>query len=110
MHIQVIEERRGTYSYAPEGGGKVEFSTLEIYNEEIRDLLLPGKDQKLDIRQGERGLFVQDLCMEQVRSILCLFLHFLLRAVPVRSRSAHGEVGGKGAVLIWGYLACVLSR
>ena len=74
----MIEERRGTYSYAPEGGGKVEFSTLEIYNEEIRDLLLPGKDKKLDIRQGERGLFVQDLCMEQVRSI-CVFSSIFCR-------------------------------
>ena len=29
----------------------VEFSILEIYNEEIRDLIEPGKDKKLDIRQ-----------------------------------------------------------
>jgi hypothetical protein len=29
----------------------VEFSILEIYNEEIRDLIEPGKDKKLEVRQ-----------------------------------------------------------
>jgi kinesin family protein C2/C3 len=58
--FEQIQERSAGYAY------NVEFSTLEIYNEEIRDLLEPGKDKKLDIRQGPDGFYVQDLCRESV--------------------------------------------
>ena len=44
--FEQIVSRKATFAYT------VEFSILEIYNEEIRDLIEPGKDKKLDIRQA----------------------------------------------------------
>mmetsp|Transcript_79902 Transcript_79902/g.129513 ORF Transcript_79902/g.129513 Transcript_79902/m.129513 type:complete len:788 (+) Transcript_79902:81-2444(+) len=58
--FEMAGERSSTYSYA------IEFSILEIYNEEIRDLIEPSKDKKLDIRQGPDGFFVTDLFRAQV--------------------------------------------
>lgn len=47
---------------------QVTFSTLEIYNESIRDLLdSSGKKDKLDIRQGPEGNQVVGLTEVEVR-------------------------------------------
>ena len=40
----------------------MQFSYLELYNEEVRDLLAKNHQQKLDIREDpETGFYVQDL-------------------------------------------------
>lgn len=68
----------------------VTFSTLEIYNETIRDLLDPAADkEKLDVRQTPNGNSVPGLTEVQVqlfahywRSALFIFLYLLIR-LPV---------------------------
>jgi len=57
-----ITERSNAYSYA------VEFAILEIYNEEIRDLLDTTPGKKLEVRQGPDGNYVQDLALFPVAS------------------------------------------
>jgi len=55
----------------------VHASYLEIYNEEIRDLL--GKDvkHKLDLKEHpDRGVYVQGMCKS------CIFLTFFIRGWP----------------------------
>lgn len=46
-------------------------SVLEIYNEQIYDLLSGSKEQddKLDVKQGPEGMFVPGLRVEEVRSM-----------------------------------------
>lgn len=45
-------------------------SYLEIYNEEVRDLLGKNTEQKLDLKEDpEKGVFVKDLNMVIVKSI-----------------------------------------
>eukprot|EP00960_Hanusia_phi_P065684 766182-Hanusia_phi.AAC.2 len=57
-----ITDKSQDFSY------RVEFSILEIYNEEIKDLLEPGGNKKLEVRQGPDGNYVQDLYLAQVVS------------------------------------------
>eukprot|EP00742_Colponemidia_sp_Colp-10_P010061 GILJ01011021.1.p1 GENE.GILJ01011021.1~~GILJ01011021.1.p1 ORF type:complete len:923 (-),score=152.56 GILJ01011021.1:106-2829(-) len=78
----MIDARKETHSYT------VSVSVLEIYCEQIRDLLDPGASaseqdkkfvfgssvnqndgKKLDIRQGPNGMFVTDLTEENVASV-----------------------------------------
>eukprot|EP00743_Colponemidia_sp_Colp-15_P005812 GILK01006247.1.p1 GENE.GILK01006247.1~~GILK01006247.1.p1 ORF type:complete len:904 (+),score=147.63 GILK01006247.1:46-2757(+) len=78
----MIDARKETHSYS------VSVSVLEIYCEQIRDLLDPGASaseqdkkfvfgssvnqndgKKLDIRQGPNGMFVTDLTEENVTSV-----------------------------------------
>ena len=48
----------------------VRASYLEIYNEEIRDLLAKDQNKTLDLRENpERGVYVQDLTQIAVRSV-----------------------------------------
>lgn len=48
----------------------VRCSFLEIYNEEIRDLLAKDNEKKLDLKQDpDKGTFVKDLTMCFVKSI-----------------------------------------
>ena len=43
---------------------------IEIYNEEIRDLLGPNPDAKLDLKESrEKGVFVKDLTVVTVMSV-----------------------------------------
>mmetsp|Transcript_7707 Transcript_7707/g.12254 ORF Transcript_7707/g.12254 Transcript_7707/m.12254 type:complete len:485 (+) Transcript_7707:596-2050(+) len=60
--FEQISERQESYSYT------VEFSILEIYNEEIRDLLDPKSGKKLEVRQGQDGNYIQDLYLAGVKS------------------------------------------
>mmetsp|Transcript_4750 Transcript_4750/g.10885 ORF Transcript_4750/g.10885 Transcript_4750/m.10885 type:complete len:798 (+) Transcript_4750:195-2588(+) len=53
---------RNDYDY------QVEFSVLEIYNEEIKDLLDPKPQKKLEVRQGPDGNFVQELQCSKVKT------------------------------------------
>lgn len=55
-----MEERKDTEEI------KISCSLLEIYNESIRDLLSNEKDKKLDVRQGNDGVYVPDLTMCEV--------------------------------------------
>lgn len=49
----------------------VTVSFLEVYNEEIKDLLNPS-DRKLKIRESqETGIFVEDLCELVSQSLVC---------------------------------------
>ncbi|PNF34169.1 Osmotic avoidance abnormal protein 3 [Cryptotermes secundus] len=46
-------------------------SYLEIYNEEIRDLLGPDVKRKLDLKEhADKGVYVQDLSMHPVQNVL----------------------------------------
>jgi kinesin family protein C2/C3 len=47
----------------------ISVSILEVYNEEIRDLLADGPGDKLDIRQGDYGNFVPGLTCIAVRNL-----------------------------------------
>ena len=48
----------------------VRCSYVEIYNEEIRDLLGDDPDQKLDLKENkDKGVFVKDLTIITVKSI-----------------------------------------
>ena len=51
----------------------ITLNILEVYNEEIRDLLVSGhsssRDDKLEIRQGEHGNFVPGLTQREVTSL-----------------------------------------
>lgn len=48
----------------------VRCSFIEIYNEEIRDLLGPNPEAKLDLKENkDKGVFVKDLSIETVKSI-----------------------------------------
>jgi len=60
--FEMITDKSQDFSY------RVEFSILEIYNEEIKDLLEPGGNKKLEVRQGPDGNYVQDLYLAQVSS------------------------------------------
>lgn len=43
---------------------------IEIYNEEIRDLLGPNPDQNLELKENkDKGVFVKDLTIVTVLSI-----------------------------------------
>ena len=45
-------------------------SYLEIYNEEIRDLLAANSKQKLDLKENpDRGVYVKSLSHHQVTSV-----------------------------------------
>jgi len=60
--FELIRERANAYTYS------VEFAILEIYNEEIRDLLDTTPGKKLEVRQGPDGNYVQDLALFPVGS------------------------------------------
>ena len=48
----------------------VRCSYVEIYNEEIRDLLGPSPDLKLELKENkDKGVFVKDLTIQTVKSI-----------------------------------------
>jgi len=48
----------------------VRCSYLEIYNEEIRDLLSDDTEQKLDLKENkDKGVFVKDLTILAVKSV-----------------------------------------
>lgn len=48
----------------------VRCSYVEIYNEEIRDLLGPDPNSKLDLKENsQKGVFVKDLTIITVKSI-----------------------------------------
>ena len=48
----------------------VHASYLEIYNEEIRDLLGPDPNKKLDLKEHkDKGVYVKDLAIVTVKSI-----------------------------------------
>ena len=48
----------------------VRCSYLEIYNEEIRDLLGPDADAKLELKENkDKGVFVKDLTIMTVKSV-----------------------------------------
>jgi kinesin family protein C2/C3 len=50
-------------------GITVSVNLLEVYNEEIHDLLIPKKDQtSLEIRRGPQGIFVENLTTVPVES------------------------------------------
>mmetsp|Transcript_14008 Transcript_14008/g.19620 ORF Transcript_14008/g.19620 Transcript_14008/m.19620 type:complete len:731 (+) Transcript_14008:49-2241(+) len=52
-----------------DGNAKVELSYLEIYNEEIKDLLNPSEDQKLAVRETLNGeIYVSGLTEKEVKS------------------------------------------
>lgn len=44
-------------------------SVLEVYNEQIRDLLVEGGGDKLEVRTGEHGNFVPGLTVVGVKSL-----------------------------------------
>ena len=47
----------------------VRVSHLEIYNEEVRDLLSKDHEKKLDLKEGsDRGVYVKDLSSFVVRN------------------------------------------
>ena len=50
---------------------KITISMLEVYNENIRDLLAGPKDQnkRLEVKQGPSGMFVSDLTETEVTSL-----------------------------------------
>ena len=48
----------------------VRCSFIEIYNEEIRDLLGPNPENKLELKENkDKGVFVKDLSIETVKTI-----------------------------------------
>ena len=58
-------------------------SLLEVYNEDIRDLLVAGgSTEKLEVRQGDQGNYVPGLTIMAVEDIqvpvICFFPLFLL--------------------------------
>jgi len=44
-------------------------SVLEVYNEQIRDLLVEGGGDKLEVRTGENGNFVPGLTVVRVQAL-----------------------------------------
>lgn len=58
----VLEERKIDWSF------EMEVSVIEIYNENIRDLLADNPKLKLDIKHGKDGPFVPGLTSHPVRS------------------------------------------
>lgn len=58
----VVEDRKVDWSF------EIEVSVLEIYNENIRDLLADNPKLKLDIKHGKDGPFVPGLTSHPVRS------------------------------------------
>lgn len=57
----------------------VHASYLEIYNEEIRDLLSKDVTKRLDLREdSDRGVYVKDLTTTVVRNIAGLFTFYSL--------------------------------
>jgi len=60
--FKVIEDRKADWSF------EIEVSVLEIYNENIRDLLSDNPKSKLDIKHGKDGPYVPDLTSHPVRS------------------------------------------
>eukprot|EP01116_Phalansterium_solitarium_P023287 TRINITY_DN808_c0_g1_i2.p1 TRINITY_DN808_c0_g1~~TRINITY_DN808_c0_g1_i2.p1 ORF type:complete len:504 (-),score=181.01 TRINITY_DN808_c0_g1_i2:333-1814(-) len=59
--FEKAQERSATHTYT------IQVSMLEIYNEQIRDLLNADNDAKLEIRQGERGPHVPELSIVGVK-------------------------------------------
>jgi kinesin family protein 5 len=53
----------------PEGGHTVHLAYLQIYCEQIQDLLRPGSGDSLPIREGEGGVCVPGLRQEEVASL-----------------------------------------
>ena len=48
----------------------VRCSYIEIYNEDIRDLLSKDTKEKKDLKESpEKGLFIKDLCMMVCKTI-----------------------------------------
>lgn len=60
--FQVLEDRKVDWSF------EIEVSVIEIYNENIRDLLADNPKLKLDIKHGKDGPFVPGLTTHPVRS------------------------------------------
>lgn len=61
--FDVCEEKKMDWTY------EVEVSVLEIYNENLRDLLSEEKKQKLDIKHGKSGPHVPGLIKRPVRNV-----------------------------------------
>ena len=60
--FRVVEERKADWSF------EFEVSVLEIYNENLRDLLADNPKLKLDIKHGKDGPYVPGLSSHPVRS------------------------------------------
>jgi kinesin family protein C2/C3 len=60
--FELVAEKKSDYAYS------LEFTVLEIYNEDIKDLLDPKSGKKCEVRQGPDGNYVQDLTQFSVKS------------------------------------------
>ncbi|GMH43873.1 hypothetical protein BSKO_11807 [Bryopsis sp. KO-2023] len=61
--FRIADNRNGQNNYT------IKASVLEIYNEQIVDLLSDNRDKKLDIKQDADGMYVPGLKIEEVRSM-----------------------------------------
>lgn len=70
--FDIVEQRQLDWDYS------IVVSVLEIYNENVRDLLSVNFTEKMDIKQGSDGVYVPGLtqvsvtCLEEVNEVQCI--------------------------------------